>query len=518
MLLVSFVTPAGVPRADQIASQADRPLAVLTANPIVPVLGALQVQTETQPLASIVYGYDPLGRLASRQVSGNGPEGFGYDELNRLTSHSLGSFTLGYNGDSGQITSRASTKVDTTWAYLPNAMDRRLASIDTTWLAAGQFTQFQYCLNIPNLSASCVNPVNQDVEAGTDAENQILAMTQTSDAVIPAPPTSVSNQTAVYDNNPLNELNPLTIGTGAPATLTWNKLGNLAADATRTYAWDGENRLVNVSYPAGTTYDATSFTYDGLGRRTSISLTPTGGGSAVTTNYVWCGDQLCQARNAAGALIRAYYAEGEYVSGSPATSLYYACDNLGSVRRVFGKNQASAYDYDGWGNLLQSPTTVVTDFTWAGMFNEPNSGLYLTNYRPYDPVTGRFITRDPAGETADPEGNLYPYAANDPVNANDPLGLCPETDGEEKSWDGSNSKGAPPEEDAILPSDKEESPPPPPPTYRATFGEAVRNDYTRTFFLTFPSLAGLVVVHHAVPQNALKLGRICRRLAGGGLR
>jgi RHS repeat-associated protein len=231
----------------------------------------------------------------------------------------------------------------------------------------------------------------------------------------------------VYDTN---QLATLSIGTEAPATLTWDRLGNLSADATRTFAWDGENRLVGVTYLAGT-YNATSFTYDGLDRRTSISLTPRGGGAPVTTRYVWCGDELCQARNATGAVTRAYYAEGESVSGSPARPLYDAPDHLGSVRRVFGKNQASAFDYDAYGNLLQSPTTVVTDFTWAGMFNEPNSGLYLTNYRPYDPVTGRFITRDPAGETADPEGNLYPYAANDPVNANDPLGLCPITDGEE---------------------------------------------------------------------------------------
>jgi RHS repeat-associated protein len=224
----------------------------------------------------------------------------------------------------------------------------------------------------------------------------------------------------VYDTN---QLATLSIGTEAPATLTWDRLGNLSADATRTFAWDGENRLVGVTYLAGT-YNATSFTYDGLGRRTSISLTPRGGGAPVTTRYVWCGDELCQGRNAAGAVTRAYYAEGESVSGSPARPLYDAPDHLGSVRRVFGKNQASAFDYDAYGNLLQSPTTVVTDFTWAGMFNEPNSGLYLTNYRPYDPVTGRFITRDPAGETADPEGNLYPYAANDPVNSIDPLGLA----------------------------------------------------------------------------------------------
>jgi len=249
-----------------------------------------------------------------------------------------------------------------------------------------------------------------------------------------APPAGASSdQTAVYDTNPLNELATLIIGTGAPASLAWDKDGNLPSDATRDYAWDGENRLANVTYGPGQTYDETNFNYDGLGRRASIVLTPTGGGRKVITNYIWCGDQLCQAQNSAGQVVAAYYAEGEYLQGSPSKSYYYAPDNIGSVRRVFGKGLSPPYDYDAYGNLLQGPKTVVTDFGWAGMFNEPNSHLYLTNYRPYDPVTGRFVTRDPAGENADPEGNLYPYAANDPVNANDPLGLCPKVTSPEES-------------------------------------------------------------------------------------
>ena len=48
----------------------------------------------------------------------------------------------------------------------------------------------------------------------------------------------------------------------------------------------------------------------GLGRRTSIASTPAGGGSAVTTSYLWCNSRLCQARNAANAPTREYYAEG----------------------------------------------------------------------------------------------------------------------------------------------------------------------------------------------------------------
>jgi RHS repeat-associated protein len=95
------------------------------------------------------------------------------------------------------------------------------------------------------------------------------------------------------------------------------------------------------------------------------------------------------------------------------------------VRRVFTKGASPSFDYDPYGVAAAQNGAPTTNFTYAGMFYEPQSGLYLTTNRPYSSATGRFLSRDPAGENADPEGNLYPYAANDPVNANDPLGLCP---------------------------------------------------------------------------------------------
>jgi RHS repeat-associated protein len=57
------------------------------------------------------------------------------------------------------------------------------------------------------------------------------------------------------------------------------------------------------------------------------------------------------------------------------------------------------------------------------MFLHQPSGLYLTEFRAYDPVTGRWLSRDPSGEVSDPEGNLYAYVNGDPVNYVDPDGL-----------------------------------------------------------------------------------------------
>jgi RHS repeat-associated protein len=93
------------------------------------------------------------------------------------------------------------------------------------------------------------------------------------------------------------------------------------------------------------------------------------------------------------------------------------------VRRVFASTtSAPAYGYDPYGVPLQG-TAPTTDFVYAGMFYNADSGLFLTNYRAFDPVAGRWLSRDPIGEPTDPYGNLYSYAVGNPVSLTDPFGL-----------------------------------------------------------------------------------------------
>lgn len=367
-------------------------------------LGALQLQQDATPLASgtITYAYDALGRVNSRTIAGSGPETFGYDAIGRLTSHAsdLGTFTLAYLGQTGQITSRqlASSTLATDWTYLSNSGDRRPSGISTTGLSSGQYTDFAFT---------------------TNAENQITGMTQTSDAAISYPP-STAQQTAGYNN--LNQITALQNPPPSSQPYSYDADGNLLSDGTRTYTWDAENRLVGIAYP-GSAGKATAFTYDGLGRRVQITDTPAGGGTPVTTNYIWCGSGPCQARNSSNAVIRSYYAEGEFVPGSPGTPYYYAPDQLGSVRRVFSAASSPSYDYDSYGNPLQT-TATLTDYGYAGLFTHQPSGLYLAQNRIYDPVTGRWLSRDPNEEASNPYGNLYAYAGGNPISLDDPAGLC----------------------------------------------------------------------------------------------
>lgn len=337
-------------------------------------LGALQLQQESGPLANsaIAYTYDALGRPASRIVAGGGAETLGYDPIGRLTSHTsdLGAFTLGYLGQTSQVTQRqlANTTLATAWSYLPNSGDRRLAGISNIGLTAGQLSTYGY---------------------STTPENFISAISETSDSVAVYP--STLTQTASYNN--LNQLTNL-----SGQSLTFDGNGNLLSDGQRNYSWDAENRLIGITYP-GQSGKRTVFAYDGLSRRIAITSTPAGG-SATSTSYLWCGTNICQARNASNNPTRGYYTEGEFVPGSPGQPYYYGPDQIGSVRRVFASTtSAPAYGYDPYGRALQS-TAPLTDFNYAGTFYNADGGLYLTRYRAYDPVAGRWLTRDPLGETA----------------------------------------------------------------------------------------------------------------------
>ena len=252
-------------------------------------------------------------------MQGAGAETFQYDAFGRLTGHGsdLGAFTLGYLGQTGQITSRqlASSTLATTWSYLTNTDDRRLAGINNVGLVSGHFSTFAYT---------------------TTPENFIGAITETSDAKRGR---SAGRQPDGDLQHPRPAHQP--VGPGA----TYDAVGNLTSDGQRTYAWDAENRLVLITYP-GQPGKQTAFTYDGLGRRRTIASTPPGGGSAITTAYLWCGDDICQLRDGSNVPICSYYDQGEYVPGTPVSLCITASTKSVRCGVYLSAPNAPAYGYD----------------------------------------------------------------------------------------------------------------------------------------------------------------------------
>jgi RHS repeat-associated protein len=96
---------------------------------------------------------------------------------------------------------------------------------------------------------------------------------------------------------------------------------------------------------------------------------------------------------------------------------------LGSVTAITDINTAvvQAYEYDSFGAAQQS-ANFRNSYTYTGREWDKETGLYYYRARFYDPMDGRFISKDPIGFKGG-DMMLYGYVQNNPINLVDPKGL-----------------------------------------------------------------------------------------------
>jgi RHS repeat-associated protein len=82
------------------------------------------------------------------------------------------------------------------------------------------------------------------------------------------------------------------------------------------------------------------------------------------------------------------------------------------------------YDYDAWGNIVSQTGSTPNVYLYRGEQYDPDLQLYYLRARYFNPLTGRFLTRDPVdGKIWLPQTlHKYLYAAGNPINAVDPSG------------------------------------------------------------------------------------------------
>src|SRR5690606_14891682 len=85
-------------------------------------------------------------------------------------------------------------------------------------------------------------------------------------------------------------------------------------------------------------------------------------------------------------------------------------------------------DYDSFGRVLTDANPGFQPFGFAGGLYDAHTGLVRCGARDCDADVVRFTTRDPLAFGGG-RPNLYPYAANDPVNLVDHTGLKPKSAG-----------------------------------------------------------------------------------------
>ena len=418
---------------------------VYSYNPITvpPALGAGQLASIDGPLANdtITFDYDQLGRVRNRSINGTtNSETWVFDSLGRVSTdtNKLGTFNYTYD----DVTNRLKTLTypggggTASYAYLDNLEDRRLQQIKNLLSTGTLVSQFDYTYDNEGQAKTWTKtypgllPASQRYDLTynnadelrlaplKDATTNTLITQYTYNYDLASNRTfeRVGNVTTTSVPNNVNEIVSQTGGTNR--TLTYDANGSLTNDGlSRTFQWDGANRLTAINY-TGTT-NRSEFTYDGLSRCVKI-VEKTSGSITSTRKFVWCGNDKCEFRDANDAVTLFVYPQGQYTG---TTRYFYSRDHLGSIREMVRSDGTvvARYDYDPWGRSTAMINTTLPDFNFTGLYRHSASNLDIAVRRFYDPDLGRWLNRDPIGESGGI--NLYVYVYNDPIRFVDRSGL-----------------------------------------------------------------------------------------------
>jgi RHS repeat-associated protein len=163
----------------------------------------------------------------------------------------------------------------------------------------------------------------------------------------------------------------------------------------------------------------TEFQYNGA-LRPVITIEKENGGVQAESRQIWCGLEACEERDNANSVRSRRFTGAATVS---STAYYVSRDHIGSIRDVTDTagTRLSRHEYDPFGRMTTSGSTVISDAGFAGFRIHGPSGLLRAVYRNYDPGLGRWLSPDPIGLAGG--DNLYVYVLNDPINFLDPNGL-----------------------------------------------------------------------------------------------
>jgi RHS repeat-associated protein len=201
--------------------------------------------------------------------------------------------------------------------------------------------------------------------------------------------------------------------------------------AQRHYGNSGWNSLAEPSRGTEARQTKRSGARQGEGREAGgpnqRDYTPGLGAKSVVLrrSYLW-GQDLSGSLQGAGG-VGGLIAIFKHTPGTHAVEAHFlSYDSNGNITALTAAatGQISAqYEYDAFGNTLRTegPFALENPFRFSTKYTEGITGLYYYGYRWYDPVHGRWLSRDPIAERGGI--NLYGMAENDAVNSFDVLGL-----------------------------------------------------------------------------------------------
>lgn len=358
---------------------------------------------------SVSYGYDTLGRLETvtdnRLPAGSNTTTYTYDAASNVyTVVYPNGVTASYFYDSLNRVSdlqNSSTPGGYHYDYTPAGL-RNTAQEPSGRSVVWNFDDINRLTN-ENISSD-PNNVNGGVTYGLDAVGNRTTASSTI--------AGVSSGSYNYD------------ASDRLSGETYDTNGNVTATGGNTFVFDSENQLVSMNTSAVT------IVYDGDGNRAVKTA------NGVTTRYLV--DDLNPTgypqvvEEVVNGQVQRQYTYGlqrisqNQVISAAWTSSFYGYDDFGSVRQLTDSAGAvtDMYTYDAFGVTLNQYGSTPNVYLYRGEQYDTDLGLYYLRARYYNPVTGRFLSRDPEfGKPREPASlHKYLYAGGDPVNSIDPSG------------------------------------------------------------------------------------------------
>jgi RHS repeat-associated protein len=106
------------------------------------------------------------------------------------------------------------------------------------------------------------------------------------------------------------------------------------------------------------------------------------------------------------------------------TTSYYDADGLSSITSLSNGTGSlvQTYGYDSFGKQTSSSGSLTNPFQYTAREFDSETSLYFYRARYYDTSDSRFLSEDPIRFSGGKD--FYEYVDNDPVDQNDPFGLC----------------------------------------------------------------------------------------------
>lgn len=195
------------------------------------------------------------------------------------------------------------------------------------------------------------------------------------------------------------------------------------------FAYDLLGNLLEVSEGGRTV----RYQLDGFGRRVRRTVRMPSGAElpAEERRWLYLDGRRPVAELDGGGALRWIFVWGtrsnvpDYLVDATGARLRVVADARGSVRLVVDAATGAVrqrIEYDPFGFVITDTRPGYQPFGFAGGLQDEHTGLVHFGARDYDPLTGRWLQRDPI-LFGGGDSNLYAYAGNDPVNFVDPSGL-----------------------------------------------------------------------------------------------